>query len=112
MAKGDFTPKKWLQKALTATATDSTVVGAANVRRYITAISLVNTGTTARTVSVYGWGTAASNQIIRVPVAANGGSEVLTDLPWFVENGESFYFKQDTGTDVNVTIMGKEEALA
>lgn len=111
MTKGGFTPKKWLQKALTTTAAESTVTGAANVRRYITAISMVNTGTTSRIVSIYGWGNTSTNELARITLVANGGTEILTDLPWFVENGESFYFKQDIGNDVNIAVMGIEEVL-
>lgn len=110
MAKGDFTPKRWIHKALTATATDSSQAGAANVRRHINAINLLNTGATARTVSIYVVGTAVVDEIQRIPLAA-GGSETLTELPYFVDVGESFSVKQNTGTDVNLTVWGAEEAL-
>ncbi|NPV90095.1 MAG: hypothetical protein HPY50_04875 [Firmicutes bacterium] len=111
MAAGDFTPVKLLQKALDTTSANSAIAGASNKRRYITSISLLNTNsTTRRTVSVYGYGTTAVYELFRVPLEPSG-SELLTELPYFVNSGESFYFKQDTGADVNILVMGTEEAL-
>lgn len=111
MAAGDISPKRWIHKALSATATDSQQAGAVNVRRYMSAINLVNTGSTARTVSIYIGGTAAADEVMRIPLPA-GASETLTELPYFVEIGQSFSLKQDTGTDVNATVWGAEEVLA
>lgn len=111
MAVGDFTPKKLLQKALSATATETSISGEANKRKYLTGISLCNTGTAARKVSVYGWGGATSNEIMRIPVSP-GGTELLTDLPFTIEYGDVFYFKQDSGTDINIAALGREEELA
>lgn len=110
MAKGDFTPVCLLQKVLTATATENVISGAAGKRRYITAIIVLNTGTSERVVSVYAYGSAAGNACNRIDLEANGNTG-LGDLPYFVNEGQSFYFKQDAGADVNILVMGREEAL-
>lgn len=110
MAAGDMTPKKLLQKALDATPANSGFTPAANKRHYVSGIMLANTGTTARLVTIYGWGTATANKIMIIPVAV-GGCEILTNLPIVLEAGEYLYAAQDTGTDINITVMGREEAL-
>ncbi len=108
MAIGDVTQKKLLQKALTTTATGSAVTGATSKTTTITSITLLNTGTTARTISVYLYGTAVNNEIARIPLVA-GGSEILTGLDWILLPTETLSLKQDAGTDVNVAVMGLEE---
>lgn len=112
MAIGDFNSKRLLNKTLTTTATDSVITGAATKKITITSISLLNTGSTARVVSVYQYGTAVSNEVPRIPLAASGGSEVITGLDYVLLEGESFYFKQDVGADVNIVVIGTEEVIA
>lgn len=112
MALGDMTPLKLLQKALTATATDSQITGAANTRTTITSISLYNSGATKRTICVYAYGTAASNIILCIPLDPAGiFSIALTGLDYILAAAETMSFKQDTGTDVNIAVMGIQEAL-
>lgn len=116
MAVGDMTPKEWLQKSLTITAEDSVISGTINIRKYITSITLnlQTGGTNARTVTIYKNGTSASNEILKIYLnPANGVAyNVITELPYFVENGQKMSFKQDVGTDVNVIVTGIEELLA
>jgi len=115
MAIGDMTPKEWLQKALTTTATDSAVAGEADVRKYITSITLnlQTGGVTGRTITVYKNGTDASNEILNVYLNPTNGVayHVLTELPFFLEVGQSISFKVDVGTDINILVNGVEEEL-
>jgi hypothetical protein len=112
MAIGDVAQKKLLAKALTITNTDSSVTGAATKLTTITSITLANLNTTtARTVTIYGYGTAAGNTVAIITIPALG-TEILTGLDYVLAAGESYYFKQDTGTDVNATVMGIEEVVS
>jgi len=112
VAIGDVTQKKLLAKALTATDTENTVTGATGKITTITSITLVNLNTTtARTVTIAGYGHAAGNTIALIPIAALA-TEILTGLDYVLAAGEVFYFSQDTGTDVNVAVMGIEEVVA
>ncbi len=115
MAIGDRTPKRWLQKTLDTNPTNSTVAGAVNVRRWLTAFSVsLKTGSLiTRTVSVYTQATGTSNEVMRIVLNPGGTvSQVLTQLPFFVENTQSYFFSQDVGSDVNIEIFGTEEVLA
>lgn len=114
MAKGDLTPKEWLQKTLDNTAANSTIAGAENVRRYITAIGVKLQGgaATKRTVTVFKNGTAAGNEVWTFELDPAGvKADLITQLPWFLDIGQSIYFKQDVGADVNIIVTGTEEAL-
>ena len=112
MAIGDVTQKKLLAKALSATNTDSSITGAASKVTTITSITLVNLNTTtARTVTIYGYGTPAGNTIAVITLPALG-TEILTGLDYVLEAAEVYYFSQDTGTDINVTVMGIEEVVS
>lgn len=111
MAKGDFTPKCLMQRTLTDVVTYTSVTPAANKRMYVTAIALLNTGTFERVVSVYYKDYNSYNEIMRINVAANGGCELLTDLPWVLAFPDLMAFKQDAGSDVNIVVLGKEEEL-
>lgn len=115
MAAGDFTPKKLLQKALDTTTANSQITGAVNTRTIITSISakLQNAGVTKRTVTVYLYGTAAANeQFVFVLDPAGVRADVITGLDWVLAAGETLSIAQDVGADVNIAVMGVEEALA
>lgn len=113
MAVGDFTPKRLLQKALDTTAANSMITGAASRRTTVTSITLsIPTGTTKRTISIYLYGSAASNEVLTIPIdPAVTKSEVITGLDYVLLAGETMSFKQDAGTDVNIAIMGIEEEI-
>ena len=112
MAIGDVMQKKLLAKALSITDTDNTITGVANTITTITSITLVNLNTTtARTVTIAGYGHAVANTVAVIPLAALA-TEMLTGLDYVLAAGEIYYFSQDIGTDVNVTVMGIEEVVA
>lgn len=115
MAIGDMTPKEWLQKSLTTTASDSVISGSSNIRKYITSITLnlQTGGTIGRTVVIYKNGTNVSNEVLRFYLnPANGAAfTIITELPFFLENGQSMSFKVDLGEDVTILVVGIEEAL-
>ena len=110
-----MTPKEWLQKSLTITSTDSVISGTVNIRKYITSITLnlQTGGTIGRTVVIYKNGTAVSNEVLRFYLnPANGAAfTIITELPFFLENGQSMSFKQDIGEDVTILVVGIEETL-
>lgn len=108
---GDVTQAKLLQKALDTTAANSAITnGGATIKTTITSITIANTGATDRTVTMYTYGTATSNAF---PIKVLAGKFVnLTGLDYVLSNAESFYFKQDTGTDVNIAVMGISEVIA
>lgn len=112
MAIGDTIQLKLMQKALTSTPANSSYTNAgANYKTTVTSLSLVNTGSLKRTVSVYLYGTSASNEILRIPVFP-GGTEALTALDYVLSGTEAIYLAQDDGTDVNCAVMGLQEVIA
>jgi hypothetical protein len=112
MALGDMTPIKLLQKALDTTTTGSVITGATDIRTTVTSITLNNTGATKRSVTMYLYGTGASNAILSIPLDPAGQfCQVLTGLDYILQPTEIMVFKQDVGTDVNIATMGIQEAL-
>lgn len=113
---GDYSRVK-LQKALTTTATDSAIANSAGYETIITYIALTfSSGSTKRTVTVYVGGTASSNIVGTFDIDPTGNlapkTIVLDNQAIVLQNTESIYFKQDTGTDINVLCCGKKEQIA
>ena len=111
MAIGDRTPKKLAQSALTTTAA-TYYTGVTSYRTQLTQIFLANTNTTTtRYVTLYAYGTAAANTIaMKIELAANGST--IIDSKIVLLASETFSAKQDTGTDVTITLFGVEEQIA
>lgn len=95
------------QGALSTSAT-AQITGGASKTTYVTEIWLANTGTTARTVTLYTLGTASSNMLAPIPVSA-GGCQILQGLKIVLNAGEILYAKQDTGADITMTTYGGAE---
>jgi hypothetical protein len=109
---GDTTQKKLLQKTLDTTASNSKITNEnANEKTMISSITLLNTSTTDRIISIYAYGTATTNEVIRIPLKASG-TEIINQLDYILSDSESFYFKQDSGNDVNIAVMGISEEVA
>lgn len=113
MAIGDVSQVKLYEGALSTTATNQYYTNiSSNYKTTVTSITILNTNTTTtRYVSVYIYGSNASNQIMYIPVPANG-CQILTQLDYVLSNTDSIYFKQDTGTDANIAVMGITEQIA
>lgn len=111
MAIGDRTPKKLSQAALTAT-TATYYTGVTNYRAQVTQIFLANTNTTTtRYITLYTFGTGVGNVIAqKIEIPANGS--VIIDSKIVLLATETLSAKQDTGTDVTMTLFGIEEQIA
>jgi hypothetical protein len=101
------TAKRLYQGAQSTTAT-TRYTAPASTTGQITEIYLANTGSTARTVTLYQGGTANSNMLMQIPVPANGGV-ILEDKKIVVVAAQTFAAKQDVGTDITMTLYGVEE---
>jgi len=111
MAIGDVIPKKLFQGAISATAT-AKYTCPASYRAQVCEIWLANTGTTDRTATIYVHGIATNNIIACGVVIKAGESKCLADNKIILAAGETLGFKQDTGTDVNITAYGYEEQVS
>lgn len=111
MAIGDVTPKKLFQGAIGATAT-ANYTCPASYRAQVCEIWLANTGTIDRTVTIYAHGVATNNIIACGVVIKAGESQCLADNKIILAAGETLGFKQDVGTDVNITAYGYEEQVS
>lgn len=102
------TAKRLLQTTLSATATNIYTAPASTTTQ-VTEIYLANTGTTARTVTLYAGGVTNGTIIVNGLLIAGGGSVILQDLKIVIPTGTVFSAKQDTGTDITITMFGVEE---
>lgn len=110
MAIGDVTQKKALSGALSSAGV--TLTCSANKTLTLTSFTFCNTNaTTARTATVQGYVASASGTLAIIPLAAKA-TEIMSGLDYVLAAGESWYFSQDTGTDVNVAVMGLEEVIS
>lgn len=100
--------KKLFQGALSATATVRCTANAGK-KLTISRIFLVNGGATDRKVDLYQGGTTDAYRTVRGVEVPAGGSFASSDLVHVVATGETFAAKQDTGTDITMTIYGIEE---
>lgn len=109
MATGDRTAKKLSQGALTSSLV-AQVTGAASTITQVTGMFFVNTGGTARTVTVTAFGTATANTLIQ-SLSLGAYATVVFNDPIVLAAGTILYAKQDTGTDVVLTTFGVEEQV-
>ena len=93
-----WTSKKLFQGALSNSA-GAKFTNTNGKTAQVCEIYLVNTGTVARTVTLYAHGTAAANTIAVLSIDA-GGCVILQDLKIILTGTEVLAAKQDTGTDV------------
>lgn len=95
------------QNALSTSIT-AQVTGASSKTTHVVEIYLANTGSTARTVTLYTLGTASTNMLIPISIPANGGV-ILEGKKIILNAGEILYAKQDVGTDITMTTYGGAE---
>lgn len=112
MAIGDVTPKKLFQGAL-STAVTVLYTAPANMRTQIIEVWADNQNTTTqRLIDIHAHGTAATNRLShKIPITADTGI-TISDNKIILDAGQVFAMKQDTGTDVIVTIYGYEEQIS
>lgn len=112
MAIGDVIPKKLFQGAISATATAKYTVPV-GYRAQIVEIWVDNQNTTtARKLSIFAHGVANTNQLAHNIEITADSSKIISDNKIILIAGETLGFKQDTGTDVNVTVYGYEEQVS
>ncbi len=102
------TIKRLAQTALNNTVT-TRYTAPTGVTTQIVQIFLVNNGSVDRSVDIHQGGTAITNRILRNIVVPADGSLLLQDLCIVVSAGQIVAAKQDTGTDIVLTIYGVEE---
>lgn len=111
MAIGDVTPKKLFQGAISATATAKYTVPA-GFRAQIVEIWVDNQNTTtARKLAIFAHGLAVTNQLVHNIEISADQSKLISDSKIILVAGETLGFKQDIGTDVNITVYGCEEQV-
>ena len=104
------TPKKLAQTTLSTSMTAVYTAPSGTVTQ-ITEIWVSNTNTTsARKISIAAHGTATANVLIPVQEIAENGYATFSDSKIVLAAGEVLAGKVDTGTDVNITVYGIEEA--
>lgn len=95
---------------LSAAAEDIIAAVAQNTQEIVRKLSFTNTGTTARTVSVYvveTSGTAGTTNLLKDKAISGGKDWNCIEIQGEVLNpGMSLQASQDTGTDVNVNCSG------
>lgn len=102
------TVKRLAQTGLSTTITNR-YTAPANTTAQITEMYIVNTGVVDRKVDVYQGGTDWSNMIMRGLTIPAYGFVLLQDLKIVITAGQALAAKQDTGTDVFLTMYGIEE---
>jgi len=111
MAVNDRIPTELAQSMLTASAATYFTNTSASYRTQILQVCLVNTSASSRVVTLYKNGTAALNQIANaITLAAN--TSLILDLKLVATGTQTFGAKQDTGTDVAMTVSGIVEQIA
>lgn len=112
MAIGDVLPKKLFQGALSTVVTALYTVPV-NYRAQIIEIWADNQSTTTdRLIDIHAHGTATTNRLNhKIPVTKDTGI-TISDNKIVLAVGEVLAMKQDTGTDVIVTIYGYEEQIS
>jgi hypothetical protein len=112
MAIGDVTPKKLAQTTLGTTVT-AIYTAPGNMRTQVIEIWIDNqNSTTQRLIDIHAHGTVLTNRLAhKIPVAADT-NRTLSDNKIVLGAGEVLAMKQDTGTDVVVTVYGYEEQIS
>ncbi len=104
-----FTAEKLAQTNLSDTAT-AIVTSPSGKKTQISSIFLVNTGSVDRVVSIFAHGTADTNKILDGIVVAANGSTPIGDCKVILPSTEVLAAKQNTGTDIVMTVYGLQEA--
>jgi len=104
---------KKLGQAILNTTASVLATGVTGGTTEVVSIWLVNTGSVARTVKIYAYGTGTSNEnlIMQWTLNPNGGSAFfqLNNTPIILAADETLRLVQDTGNDVSCTVFGIEE---
>lgn len=100
--------KRLAQTALSATTT-AIYTAPASTTAQITEVFIANTGTTARTINFTTGGTFSTNSIIIGLQVGGTASVILEDKKIVVPASAILGARQDTGTDIIVTVFGIEE---
>ena len=112
MAIGDRIPTELLAPTvLAATATTVFTNAGANYRTEATMLSLANTGSTLRTITLYKNGTATTN-IWLCGIKVPAGESVEIPCAKVFTGTQTLGAKQDTGTDINMTMDGVVEQIS
>ena len=112
MAVNDRTPTELVAPtALSATATAVYTNPGASYRTQGLTLSLANTGATLRTVTLYKNGTATAN-IWLCGIEVPAGKSVEIPITKVFTGTQVLAAKQDTGTDINITMDGIVEQIA
>lgn len=112
MAVNDRTPTELVAPtALSATATAVYTNPGASYRTEATMLSLANTGSTLRTITLYKNGTATTN-IWLCGIEVPAGKSVEIPCAKVFTGTQILAVKQDTGTDINITMDGVVEQIA
>jgi hypothetical protein len=112
MAVGDVIPKKIKQVQLGSTLV-VLYTTPNNMRTQVTEIWIDNQNTsTQRLVDLHAHGTANTNRLAhRLPIAADT-NRTISDCKIVLDPNDVLAMKQDTGSDVVVTIYGYEEQIS
>lgn len=100
--------KRLAQTAL-STTTAAIYTAPASTTAQITEVFIANTGTTARTINFTTGGTFSTNSIIIGLQVGGTASVILEDKKIVVPASAILGARQDTGTDIVVTVFGIEE---
>ena len=100
--------KRLAQTAL-STTTSAIYTAPASTTAQITEVFIANTGTTARTINFTTGGTFSTNSIIIGLQVGGTASVILEDKKIVVPASAILGARQDTGTDIVVTVFGIEE---
>jgi len=100
--------KRLAQTAL-STTTAAIYTAPASTTAQITEIYIANTGTTQRTINFTTGGTFSTNSIIIGLAVGGTASVILQDTKIVVPASAILTSRQDTGTDIIVTVFGIEE---
>jgi hypothetical protein len=113
MAIGDVTPKKLGSQTYLSSTVTAVYTAPANMRTQIIEIWVDNqNATTQRLIDIHAHGTGLGNRLNhKIPIAADTG-RTLSDNHIVLAPGDVLAMKQDTGTDVLVTIYGYEEQIS
>ena len=111
MAIGDRIPTELCQTALTASAATYFTNASASYRTQILEVCLVNTGASQRVVTLYKNGVGTANQIANA-ITLPANTSTIIDLKLVATGTQTFGAKQDTGTDVTMTVSGCVEQIA
>ena len=112
MAIGDRIPTELVAPtALSATATAVYTNPGASYRTEATMLSFANTGATTRTITLYKNGTATTNTWL-CGIEVPAGKSVEIPITKVFTGTQTLAAKQDTGTDVYITMDGVVEQIA